>query len=100
MRAQVEKLIFDVIKEMNSNLENKIPLNDGNSTPLFGEKGILDSLGLVSVIVSVEEKVEDEFGVHIVLADERAISQKHSPFRTIGSLGDYIAILIEESTNG
>lgn len=100
MKTQIEKIIFDVIEEMNTNLENKIPLDEGNNTPLFGKTSVLDSLGLVSVIVSVEEKVEDEFGVHIVLADERAISQKHSPFRTIGSLGDYIAILIEESTNG
>jgi len=29
-----------------------------------------------------------------VLADERALSQKHSPFRSVGSLADYVSELV------
>jgi hypothetical protein len=38
--------------------------------------------------------VEETFGVALTLADERALSMKESPFRSIVSLADYIGILI------
>ncbi|MZP29440.1 acyl carrier protein [Heliobacterium undosum] len=63
-------------------------------TRLFGKEGLLDSVGLVTLIVDVEQKVEDETGHSIVLADERAMSQKQSPFRTAGALADYILTLL------
>lgn len=49
----------------------------------------LDSLQLVTLIVDVEQKMADSFGVTITLADSRAMSQKNSPFRSVGSLADY-----------
>jgi hypothetical protein len=38
--------------------------------------------------------VEDAFGVALALVDERALSRKKSPFRSIRSLADYIGALI------
>ena len=58
-------------------------------TPLFGEAGLLDSVGLVSLVVAVEQALEDELGVSVALADERARSQRSSPYRTVSSLADY-----------
>ena len=55
---------------------------------------------LVSLIVTIEREVEDAFGVALTLADERALSMKASPFRSIQSLADYIAILIIDAGNG
>ena len=60
---------------------------------------VLDSLGLVNLIVSVEQNIEDEFHVVITIADDRALSQKHSPFRTVESLAEYIEILLKEKLN-
>ena len=54
------------------------------------------SFWLVSFIVVVEQNIDDEFSVSLTLADERAMSQKNSPFRTLGSLIDYIEILLKE----
>ena len=65
-------------------------------TPLFGENGVLDSLGLVALIVDVEEMLSDEVGRPIPLADDRAMSQTRSPFRTVGSLADYALALVRE----
>jgi acyl carrier protein len=62
-------------------------LNEG--TRLFGSEGILDSMGLVSLVVAVEQAIDDEYGVAVALADEHALSQRHSPYRTIGTLADY-----------
>jgi len=96
-KKTIKKIIFEVVKDYfdTQGINDRINLN----TPLFGRKSNLDSVGLVTVIVGIEENVEDEFGINIILADERAMSQQRSPFRTIGSLADYIVMLIEESTN-
>jgi len=64
-------------------------------TPLFGREGFLDSLGLVTLMVAVEQAIEDELGVSVSLADERALSQRTSPYRTVGTLADYADSLIQ-----
>ena len=40
-------------------------------------------------IAEIELRVREQFGGSLVLADERAMSQTRSPFRTVGSLADY-----------
>ena len=67
------------------------------TTVLYGEKGKLDSLGLVNLIVAVEQKIQDEFGLTITLATERAMSQENSPFRSVQSLLNYTTLLLEEN---
>jgi acyl carrier protein len=63
---------------------------------IFGSEGLLDSMGLVNLVVALEERIQDEYDVPITIADERAMSQNKSPFRTIGSLADYIEKLLCE----
>ena len=96
MNNKITHIILAIIKDMNEELEEKIHIINEIDTPLYGSKGQLDSLGLINLIVAVEQNIEDEFEVSVTLADERAMSQKHSPFRTVGSLADYIGMLLEE----
>jgi len=63
---------------------------------LYGNGGILDSLGLVRVIAELEEEIFDHTQINITLADEKAMSQKNSPFRSVASLSDYIEKLLQE----
>lgn len=65
-------------------------------TRLFGGNSLLDSTALVSFLIEVEQQINDTAGTNIVIADERAMSQKRSPFRSIGSLADYIQTLLAE----
>jgi acyl carrier protein len=62
----------------------------GPRTPLFGPSGVLDSLGLVSVLVELEQKVSGICGRPVTLMDDQAMSQTSSPFRTVDSLADYL----------
>ena len=62
---------------------------------LFGEGGVLASVDFVTLVLDIEEAVETVTGQSVTLADERAMSQKHSPFRTVGTLAEYIAELLE-----
>ena len=54
----------------------------------------------MSLLITIEREVEDTIGVTLTLADERALSMKESPFRTIQSLASYIEVLISEAQNG
>jgi acyl carrier protein len=65
-------------------------------TRLVGSSAVLDSLGLVTLMVDVEQRVDEALGRSITLASERAMSQKHSPFRTVGALADFIGELLAE----
>lgn len=59
-------------------------------TPLIGSTRILDSMGLVNIVVDIETAFLDE-DVDISLTSETAMSGRISPFRTIGSLCNFIA---------
>lgn len=69
-------------------------------TPLIGRDGVLDSLGLVNLLVEVETTVVERTGCAITLADDRAFSQARSPFRTPHTLADYLAGLLAEAGHG
>ena len=89
--------ITEILSEENE--EGSEPSPDMEpSTILLGKTGVLDSHALVSAIVNIEEKLCDDYGFDIVLADERAMSQEKSPFRTVNSLAEYISILIKEQS--
>ena len=65
------------------------------TAPLFGPPSPLDSLGLVALLIDVEEALAQQ-GHVVVLTDERALSQRHSPFRTVPSLVQYIEHLLND----
>ena len=95
MQEKIEKIIIDTLKELNEELENEAFLNPNSKTKLYGGNGAMDSLALVSFIADLEDKISDEFEKDIILADEKAMSSKTSPFRNIESLTSYIKSLLE-----
>lgn len=99
-KERVTKVVFETVDEVNQQLPGEQQLEKSKKTVLFGGASSLDSLGLVNFIVATEQAIEDEFGVTITIADERAISQKNSPFKTIETLIDYICQLLEERNSG
>jgi acyl carrier protein len=76
------------------------PESLSSETRLVGSSAVLDSMGLVSLILDIEQRINDEYDVLIILADERAMSQKQSPFRSVGTLSSYILGLVQEQTSG
>ena len=95
MQDKIEKIIIETLVELNEELENESLENPSSKTKLYGANGGLDSLALVSFITDLEEKISDEFDKEIVLADEKAMSAKTSPFRNVESLTLYIKFLLE-----
>ena len=99
MKKIIIDLIFDTIDKFNNEYSDEIQLEKSSHTALLGQGSKLDSLGLINLIVAVEQNVEDKFDITITLADERAMSQEISPFRTVGSLADYIEMILVENKN-
>jgi acyl carrier protein len=92
--------IYRAVDWINGELPPDRQLIKTTETRLLSSQSVLDSMHLVSLIVTIEREVEDAFGVALTLADERALSMKESPFRSIQSLADYIGILIIDARNG
>ena len=93
--ALIEKIVFKSIQSL-SDESPDFNIKPQKNTKLLGPESNFDSLDVVNLLVIIEQNIEDEFNVNVTLADERAMSQKHSPFRTAGALVDYINILLEE----
>ena len=93
--GKITSLIIDTAQELNAQQEIEISRVLNESTPLFGREGLLDSLGLVSLVVAVEQAIEDKYGVRVALADEKALSQTKSPYKDIASLANYAAAQID-----
>lgn len=95
MEDKIEKIIIETLKELNEELENETFENPNSKTKLYGVNGAMDSLALVSFMADLEDKISDEFEKDIILADEKAMSAKTSPFRNVESLTSYIKELLQ-----
>ncbi len=96
MQIEIKKVIFDALIELNEELEMEELNNLTKDTKLYGNNGALDSLALVSFITDLEERISDTFNTDIILADEKAMSQRNSPFNNVKSLTTYIHELLQE----
>lgn len=100
MKEEIEKIILTNLIEFCKEKSIEIDVSNGRKTRLYGGDGKLDSLALVSFIVMLEESLEEKTGFSLILADERAMSRRTSPFASVGLLTDYVYELINtENTN-
>ena len=87
---------IELISKLYREFAHADPRAISEETRLFGGDSPLDSTALVSLLIEVEQQVNDHCSATIVLADDRAMLQKRSPFRTFGSLADYVEQLLSE----
>ena len=92
-KEKVNEIIFKCVDE--TNIEDGTNISKDLNTILMGSDSEIDSLGLVSLIVKIEEAINEEFDVILTLADEKAMSQRISPFKTLDTLSNYIISLLE-----
>jgi acyl carrier protein len=88
--------VYKAIEEFNQLQEPDRKLQMAPETVLLGANGVLDSLGLVNLLVTVEQQVSTDFGRPVTLASEKAFSMRNSPFATVQTLVNYLAELVEE----
>lgn len=95
-RDTAVKVVSASLREILTQNEASIPADLGEATVLVGADAVLDSLGVVALIVDIEERLETEHDTSITLASDKAMSQRNSPFRTVGVLADHICLVKAE----
>jgi D-alanine--poly(phosphoribitol) ligase subunit 2 len=93
-KDKVNEIIFKCVDE--TNIEDGTNISKDLNIILMGTDSEIDSLGLVSLIVLIEEAINIEFDVSITLADEKAMSQRISPFKTLDTLSNYVTSLLNK----
>jgi len=93
---KVLALVTGEVAALNEELGYDTLENPTADTAVFSGDDAIDSLSLVTLIVALERAVSEQFGQTVSLADEKAMSQKNSPYATVGSLAALIAGRLEE----
>jgi acyl carrier protein len=85
--------VVSMVKEAFSEIAGPEGGTPSEETVLLGTGSKLDSISLVTLIVDVEQRVATVYDLSVTLASEAAMSRRSSPFRTIGTLADYVCEL-------
>jgi hypothetical protein len=89
------RIVSLAIADVNAQSTNGVTLKDDPGYHLLGDAGVIDSLGFAYFIVTIEQHALDELGKEIVLFDDEVMELDFdavdNPFRTIGSLTEYVA---------
>jgi len=92
---EILDLVLQTIRTSNQSRDAASQLEVSPGAVIFGAGSPLDSLGLVALLLDLEDEMRAA-GCPVALGDERAMSQKRSPFRTVSSLVEYIATIVRE----
>jgi len=95
--TEVENCVLEVLRGLYAELGRPVPVDLGPQTRLFGGPEGFDSVTLVTLVADLESRVVERFGRDVVLADERAMSEKLSPFRRVSTLVDLIVERLREA---
>ena len=95
-RQQILSLIYTSIETINEMKIDEDKLELKENTLLFGPDSKLDSLGLVNLIVDIEQRFSDKFGIEIILTDERVMTDDTIVFESVKTLADYISSVLKE----
>ena len=84
-----ESMVFRAIDRVNELLPDSSALAKRADEPLAGVGSKLDSMGIVNLIVAVEEEAIQQCNAKISLADLRG-NEANDPLQTVGSLVRYL----------
>ena len=93
--ATIQAVVLQAMHAVNLARDSAAQLTVSPDAPIFGRGSPLDSLGLVALLMDIEEGLQD-LGCDLSLSDDRAMSQNRSPFRSVPSIVAYIAALARE----
>ena len=100
IKDNVRACVYQALDEVNELLLSDDRLPKTPATVLYSNSGGLDSLGLVNLIVAVEQKIFKKMNITLSLVNEESMSQKDSPFYSVETLCAYIAMLISKKSPG
>jgi acyl carrier protein len=78
----VPEVIAESIARLNAERAPLPPISTDPATPLFGGDSLVDSLGLITLLMDLED------AFHLSLTDDAAL--RETPWRTIATLTAYV----------
>ncbi|HEV8315921.1 MAG TPA: hypothetical protein VGQ10_00835 [Vicinamibacterales bacterium] len=93
--AELQAVVLESIAQLNRSRTPGEQLEVSPTAPIFGNASPLDSLGLVALLIEIEERLADR-GMTITLANERAMSRARSPFRDVPTLLTYLEEVVAQ----
>ena len=91
---RTRQIVFRVIDEMNREFPEAQGPAKSPSAVLYGSGGWLDSLGLVDLVMRIQEAVLDEYDLAVAVANEDVLTSEQSPFRTVEALVQHLDGLV------
>lgn len=89
---EILRAVYCAIDEVNLQLPENRRLRKSRATCIAGGSGSLDSLQLISLIVSIEEHLERICHVTVNLSDQEDIfSEENGALETVAALTHYIS---------
>ena len=83
-------LVYAAIDEVNAQGVDGKLLEKSPDADLLGGERRVDSLTFVNLVVAIEEQIQDKTGKSVVLVDEDSMALQDQPFRTVGTLAQYV----------
>ena len=96
-KEAIQKIIIESVTEYLEIKGKDIAVNEHSA--LIGTNTILDSIGLVTMVVEIESRLS-EHDVEVSLTSEKAMSAAVSPFRSVNALTNFIYTQIQEQHAG
>jgi acyl carrier protein len=90
-RSEIAEIVYAVVHDINGQLPAAQRLACHDDTVLLGDGGVLDSLGLVNFLASLEDALTARFGHGADLLDGEISDSDDSPLRTLGALTDHLS---------
>jgi acyl carrier protein len=94
--SEIKEILKEAISELNEQLDEDEKVEFNENTHFVGSSAAVDSITFVTLISIIEELIEDKLNTTISLVNEKAFSQKHSPFYSIETFSNYIQELLKE----
>ena len=86
----IAKIVFDCIDDLNKQLPVGGRLTKVADSILIGDGGVLDSLGLITLCVNIEQALSDQLGMECAVLDELMTERAEHPMRTVGTMMQWI----------
>ena len=97
MREDILSLVYSAMDEIDPLTVNGSALAKSPATPLFGSDSGVDSLTFVNLVVALEGQIQKKFGKAVILVDEDNMAAEEHPFRTIGTLTEYVERVLNKA---
>jgi len=99
LQQKVRSILMDGIDLINEEREPANMVGKSGSEPLFGTASILGSLGLINLLLHMEETIEDDFGLHLPLTDSQDSFSSDGPLENLDRFVLQITRILHEKLN-